>query len=267
MGLSLLLAVVIMVLIFVVYHQKKNYRLLLAEKNKLFSLNEAKDQLSSIIAHDLRAFMTVQKINLTKLKTALSQERISEAISFTEIAETISNRTHALLNNLLYWSLNQTGQLSFKRERLRLRNIIEQVCYDFAPLAFNKKIDLKNNVSEELYIAGDLNSLKVVFRNLVDNSLKYTPANGSIIISAEEGQEECYIKVKDTGIGMDQGMIDAILTSEIRLQGSAYDKRSTGLGLWLSRNMSEKNGGKLIINSKKAEGTEITVRLPKADEE
>lgn len=237
---------------------------MLAERNKLFSLNEAKDQLSSIIAHDLRAFITVQKINLSKLRMALLQDSITEAISFTEIVETITNRTYALLNNLLYWSMSQTGQLSYKLEKLRARSIIEQVCYDFAPLASNKKIDLQNNVPEGLFFMGDLNSIKVVFRNLIDNAIKYTPANGALTISAEEGQDECRVSVKDTGIGMDQSMIDAILTSEIRLQGSAYDKRSTGLGLWLSRNMTEKNGGKLSIFSKKAEGTEIVITLQKA---
>lgn len=250
--------------IYVAYRQKnKRNRIIAEQKDKLELLNKTKDQLFSIVAHDLRSPVHHLKINLSYLKESLSQNKIREATSLSENIEKISDNTYALLNNLLYWSLGQTGQLSLRREKLDLRMVIEQVCYDFNSIAALKRISLVNDVPAALYFYADINSIKIVFRNLLDNAIKYTHVNGTVSISARQSGDHCEVTVQDTGIGMDEKVILAIQQNETRrIQQDTGGNRSTGLGLWLVKNMSEKNGGSLRINSVRGKGTSIVISLP-----
>lgn len=245
------------------YHQKnKQHFIIAAQKDKLDLLNETKDQLFSIVAHDLRAPVNNLKIQLSYLKTALVKNRIAEATLLSARIENISNGTYALLNNLLYWALSQTGRLSFTRESLNLHVVADQVCYDYMFVATAKNISITNDTPDDLYFYADLNSVKIIFRNLLDNAIKYTPQNGAVIISAQAVNNECRITVKDTGIGMDEQTINAIEHNDTRrINSDTSGYRSTGLGLWLSRTMAEKNGGRLHVISSKGAGTRIIVIL------
>ncbi|MVT08484.1 ATP-binding protein [Chitinophaga tropicalis] len=250
--------------IYVAYRQKnKRNRIIAEQKDKLELLNQTKDQLFSIVAHDLRSPVHHLKINLSYLKESLSQNRIREATSLSENIEKISDNTYALLNNLLYWALGQTGQLSLRREKLDLRPVIEQVCYDFNSIAALKRISIVNQVPGGINFYADINSIKIVFRNLLDNAIKYTHVNGTITFSARVTGDMCEVTVQDTGMGMDERIIKAIQQNESRrIQQDTGGNRSTGLGLWLVKNMSEKNGGSLQISSVSGQGTSVVISLP-----
>jgi signal transduction histidine kinase len=170
------------------------------------------------------------------------------------------------LNNLLYWSLSQTGQLNFRRQRISLRDLIVQVCYDFVPIAAAKSIRLSYSAENDCSCIGDLNSVKIILRNLVDNAIKYTGPSGSVDVNVIRGRTECYVTVHDNGTGMSNSVVNAVMNSQGERIQPAEDKRETaGLGLSLAKNMTEKNGGVLTISSKEGVGTSVTFSLPIAD--
>jgi len=251
-------------LIFYAYRQKSKRNRIIAEQNdKLELLNETKDQLFSIVAHDLRSPVNHLKINLSYLKDTLARNKIREATALSENIEKISDNTYALLNNLLYWSLGQTGQLSLQRELHDANRIIAQVVYDFNAGAALKRISIINEVPEGITFFADLNTVKIIFRNIIDNAIKYTHASGTITISAETSGNSCEVTVQDTGIGMDEKIIQAIYKRDTkRIQQDTAGSRSTGLGLWLVKAMTEKNGGTLRITGSVGAGTRIVVCLP-----
>ncbi|PSL34830.1 sensor histidine kinase [Chitinophaga ginsengisoli] len=251
-------------LIFYAYRQTSKRNRIIAEQNdKLELLNETKDQLFSIVAHDLRSPVNHLKINLSYLKDTLSRNKIREATALSENIEKISDNTYALLNNLLYWSLGQTGQLSLQRELHDANRIIAQVAYDFNAGAALKRISIINEVPEGMTFYADLNTAKIIFRNIIDNAIKYTHASGTITISAETVGNSCEVTVQDTGIGMDEKIIQAIYKRDTkRIQQDTAGSKSTGLGLWLVKAMTEKNGGALRITGSVGAGTRIVVCLP-----
>ncbi|MBW8682777.1 sensor histidine kinase [Chitinophaga rhizophila] len=251
-------------LIYFAYRQTNRQKRIIAEqKDKLELLNETKDQLFSIVAHDLRSPVHHLKINLSYLKDALSRNKIREATALSENIEKISDNTYALLNNLLYWSLGQTGQLSLQAAQHDASMIVAQVAYDFNAGAALKRIAINNEVPKGLYFYGDMNTIKIIFRNLIDNAIKYTHANGSITITGHIVDSRCEIAVQDTGIGMDEKIIQAIHKRDTkRIQHDTTGTKSTGLGLWLVKAMTEKNGGSLRITGSVGAGTRIVVCLP-----
>ncbi|PWV56769.1 tetratricopeptide repeat-containing sensor histidine kinase [Chitinophaga sp. S165] len=251
-------------LIYYAYRQTNKRNRIIAEQNdKLELLNETKDQLFSIVAHDLRSPVNHLKINLSYLKDTLARNKIREATALSENIEKISDNTYALLNNLLYWSLGQTGQLSLQAEQHDAQRIISQVAYDFNAGAALKRVSIINEVPEGMPFYADLNTVKIIFRNLIDNAIKYTHANGTITITARTIDNSCEITVQDTGIGMDEKIIQAIYKRDTkRIQQDTAGSKSTGLGLWLVKAMTEKNGGTLRITGSIGAGTTIVVCLP-----
>jgi signal transduction histidine kinase len=254
----------IIALVYVAYRQtSRRNRIIARQKNELGQLNDTKDQLFSILAHDLRSPVHSLRVHLSSLKSALGQNHIQEATRLSENIEKISNSTYGLLDNLLHWSLSQTGQLNFLAERLQLKQVVDQVLYDYVPLAASRHISLESRVPPQLFFSADMNSVKIILRNLVDNAIKFTPAGGSIVVSANPAGNECELAVQDSGTGMDQQTIMALQDGRRkRIQKDAGGNRSTGLGLWLSKSMAEKNGGHLCINSIEGKGTTVTVSLP-----
>ena len=233
------------------------------ELERLQQLNKSKDQLLAIISHDLRSAVHSLQINMTHLKTLLAQGDLKGAMSLTENTGEIILSTQSLLNNLLYWSLGQTGQLSFQPERLNLRPVIDQVCYDFLPIASSRGIALYYNIAVDFFCTADVNSVKLILRNLIDNAIKYTPPNGAVTIAARQENDHCHITIQDTGIGMDREIINALFSGDTRrIQRDTSGRQSTGIGLWLAKNMAERNGGSLRISSDINMGTTVRVALP-----
>ncbi len=252
--------------VYIAYRQKsRRNRIIAAQKNELNRLNQTKDQLFSILAHDLRTPVHSLRVHLSSLKSALNRNSITEATQFSENIEKISNSTYGLLNNLLHWSLSQTGQLLFFAERLELQPVVDQVLYDYIQVAAPRRIELESLVPRQLFFMGDLNAVKIILRNLIDNAIKFTQEGGSVSVSAKNTGSECELTVQDSGIGMEEETIKALQNGETRrIQNDAGGGRSTGLGLWLSKSMAEKNGGSLRIVSVPGKGTSIIVSLPLA---
>jgi signal transduction histidine kinase len=244
----------------------KSLRFLKQQVEELEQLNQSKNQLFSIIAHDLRSSVHTLQFNISKLRTFLSQVLIRDAIVVAENAERVTAATNSLLNNLLHWSLSQTNQISYHPEPISIQAIINQVCYDLVPIADSKAISLNYTLDEDYLCMVDFNSIKIALRNLVDNAIKFTSANGTVTVSARQEHTNCYITVDDSGVGMDTKIIKTIMNSDvIRIETDTYGRRSTGLGLLLAKSMIEKNGGALFILSEKGIGTSVSFSLQLSD--
>jgi signal transduction histidine kinase len=263
---SILLALLFIYFILVSIKVIKNSRSVSQLRNeveRLEELNNSKIELFSIISHDLRSAVHTLQINTARLKTILSQFMNSTAIEVAGHTERLISTLQSLLNNLLYWALSQIGQTTYHPEPIALQPLINGICYDLQPLADAKHIALFYTLNEPFFCTGDVNSVKIIFRNLIDNAIKYTPDNGSVVVSARQEAGFCLITIQDTGIGMSPDIIQTLFTSDSRrIQQDASGRRSTGIGLWLAKKLTEQNGGNLKIESGEGVGTRITISLP-----
>ncbi len=251
------------------YAQKvKNTKIILLQKNKLDELNATKDQLFSIVSHDLRSSVNALKTSNIKLSATLETKNYDELNQLIIQNSGIANSAYTLLDNLLHWALLQTKQLYFKKESVHLFSIVQQIEYGYKPLLSDKTIAFENLVSKNNFIFVDLDSLKIVLRNLLDNAIKFSNENGKIsFYTLENIPDFCQLVLEDTGLGMDKNTIEAILKDdELLAKKSDSETIGTGLGMQLCKQMIKKNGGTIQIESELHKGTKIILTFPKTEQ-
>jgi signal transduction histidine kinase len=144
-----------------------------------------------------------------------------------------------------------------------LQGIVEK----FTPLAQKAGVELRLEASQGLpAVTGDGDRLAQVFTNLVDNALKFTPANGGIILSAKKAGTEVEVVVADTGIGVEDEALPHLFDRFYQADPSRAggEKHGAGLGLAIVKEIVEGHGGKIGVRSQAGHGTTFTVRLPLA---
>lgn len=251
------------------YAQKvKNAKIILLQKNKLDELNATKDQLFSIVSHDLRSSVNALKTSNAKLSATLETKNYDELNQLIMQNSGIANGAYSLLDNLLHWALLQTKQLYFHKESVHLFSIVQQIEYNYKPLLIDKSITFENTVSKNIFIFVDLDSLKIVLRNLLDNAIKFSNENGKISFYTQENNSEfCQLVLEDTGLGMDEETIAAILKDdELLAKKGKSEAIGTGLGMQLCKQMIKKNGGTIRIESELHKGTKIILTFPKTEQ-
>lgn len=251
------------------YAQKvKNAKIILLQKNKLDELNATKDQLFSIVSHDLRSSVNALKTSNAKLSATLETKNYDELNQLIIQNSGIANGAYSLLDNLLHWALLQTKQLYFHKESVHLFSIVQQIEYNYKPLLIDKSITFENSVSKNIFIFVDLDSLKIVLRNLLDNAIKFSNENGKISFYTQENNpESCQLVLEDTGLGMDEETIAAILKDDELLTNKGKSEAiGTGLGMQLCKQMIKKNGGTIRIESELQKGTKMILTFPKAEQ-
>jgi signal transduction histidine kinase len=252
-----------------VYAQKvKNSKIILTQKNKLDELNATKDQLFSIVSHDLRSSVNALKTSNSKLTTSLETKNYNELDQLLHQNSAIANGAYSLLDNLLHWALLQTKQLYFHKDSVHLYSIVQQIEYNYKPLLLDKAITFENAVSKNSFIFVDLDSLKIVLRNLLDNAIKFSNENGEIrIYTIETNTNFCQLVVQDSGLGMNQETINELLEdNELLAKKSNSEVIGTGLGMQLCKQMIKKNGGTLSIESELNQGTKMILTFPKTEQ-
>lgn len=248
------------------YGQKvKNTKIIVLQKNKLDELNATKDQLFSIVSHDLRSSVNALKTSNAKLSATLETKNYDELNQLIIQNSTIANGAYSLLDNLLHWAMLQTKQLYFHKESVHLYSVVQQIEYNYKPLLLDKAITFENLVSKNIFIFVDLDSLKIILRNLLDNAIKFSNENGSINFYTQETDPDfCELIIHDNGIGMGESTIKELLTdSELLAKKENSEIIGTGLGMQLCKQMIKKNSGTIAIESEVNKGTKMILTFPK----
>jgi signal transduction histidine kinase len=243
----------------------KNAKIILSQKEKLDELNTTKDQLFSIVSHDLRSSVNALKTSNAKLTSSLESKNFNELDQLLHQNSAIANSAYSLLDNLLHWALLQTKQLYFHKDKVHLYSIVQQIEYNYKSLLMDKSIVFENVVAKNTFIFVDLDSLKIILRNLLDNAIKFSPENSVIrFYTLETDSDFCQLVIQDSGMGMSQSTIDELLQdNELLAKKSNSEIIGTGLGMQLCKQMIQKNGGVIAIESELKKGTKILLSFPK----
>jgi signal transduction histidine kinase len=262
---SILLFIFLLAGIVLLIQKIKINKIILLQKVELDNLNVTKDKLFSIVSHDLRSSVNALKTSNVKLIGSLESKNYSELDELLHDNTAITNGAYNLLDNLLNWALMQTKQLYFQREPLHLFSIIQQVEFNYRPLMLNKKINFEINICKSIYVFADLDSLKIILRNLLDNALKFSKNEGNIFIYIRSTDSEYHeIIVEDSGIGISESTRIELLKETVLLsKKNNTEFIGSGLGLSLCKDILEKNKGKFDIESTIDVGTKVIIMLPK----
>ncbi len=228
---------------------------------ELEQLNQVKDKFFSIISHDLRSPINA----LTAILDLMDRDQISPE-EFSRLVKELKvqfNHTKTLINNLLDWALLQMDKLKIQAEKINLRQLVDGNFKLLSSLHL-KEIEMINHVPENTFALADQNTINLVFRNLILNSIKFTESGGKIWVDAKENEKEITVSVSDNGVGISPEVQSIIFgkTSGYTTRGTANEK-GTGLGLILCKEFVERNGGKIWLQSEFGKGSTFSFTLKK----
>lgn len=230
---------------------------------QLQELNDTKDKLFSIIAHDLKnpftSLLTYSELIYKKF-SSLDRVKIEQMASRMNDS---AKQAYALLENLLNWSSIQTGLLRPVREVLSSRELLEQLQGLMEPVAQQKGVALIIKRVEETNILADRQMVATILRNLVSNALKFSFQHGKVEIGVSLVDGFALFSVADTGTGIPLENQSKLLEVGNRFSSVGTASESgTGLGLVLCREFVELNGGKIYFQSEFGVGTTFFFTLP-----
>ncbi len=251
---------------------------LLGYNLELREQNQSKDKFFSILAHDLKnpfggllGFIDLLYEDIDELST----EQVKE---YLQNIRSASYHTYSLLENLLEWSRLQTGKVSFKPSKFDLFEEVESVLSVLQSNSIHKNIQLLNTLQPGIIAEADRNMIHSVVQNLITNAIKFSNSNTTVTISGrivvpdvdnnsgneEELQRKWFeVDISDTGIGIPEEIMPRLfkLDGQFSMAGTANEP-GTGLGLILCKEMVEKNGGKIRVESQAGKGSTFSFSLP-----
>lgn len=231
--------------------------------SELQVLNQEKDKFFSIIAHDLKNPIS-GFLGLTEMVGERVESFSSDELKhYMSLMNTSAGQLYTLLINLLEWSKLQMGTVEFVPSSNNLRNLVSKIINQVNTLVKDKNISCVNSVPQDITFVFDLYMLETVLRNLVNNAVKFTKKDGSVVISAEIKEGNAVISVKDSGIGMPPVLAAKIFSlKEVVSRKGTNGEPSSGLGLLLCKSFVEKNNGSIWFETEQNIGTVFFVSLP-----
>ncbi|MFO8035278.1 MAG: GAF domain-containing protein [Anaerolineales bacterium] len=231
----------------------------ITERKKLDQLRE---DLTSMVYHDLRSPLSNVVSSLDVLEALLPVEKDEEIKSLFDIATRSTQRIQRLTKSLLDINRLEKGQPITAQEPIKPYLLAESAYQAMIPHAMNKEQDLSINVPKDLpVVMADRDMIERVLINLLENAIKFTPPQGAIEVGAETDQENIRFWVHDTGPGIDPDQKDKIFDKFIRLDTNERVK-GLGLGLAFCRLAVEGHGGKISVETPPEGGSLFYFTLP-----
>lgn len=264
-------AVLLMALVILLYwsnRKRKKVNGLLTYKNRQISTqkealqeaNNVKNRLFSIISHDLRTPLQPLIFYLGML----SRDKLSKEV-IQDIAKELQlhlRHTRIMMDNVLHWAASQMEGWELHPETVAVQPVFHEILDMLASDAKKKNIFFKDQISPSLYAVSDPELLKLVFRNILTNAIKFTPEGGTIEILGKKDQEGVCISISDNGIGISPEKRKQFEKGNpLKSTPGTHKETGTGIGLLVSRQLLVKQGGQLEIESEEGKGTTVFIKL------
>ncbi|SMC97771.1 sensor histidine kinase [Pedobacter nyackensis] len=231
------------------------------QTEELKKLNQLKDKIFSIIAHDLRGPL----VNLSEVLKMLNTNMITIE-EFKALSPKLSRDilyTTDLLENILHWSRSQLKGYGINKVEFDLRNmIINEVNYHL-PSAAIKKINIIHDVFPGHLVYADMLMIQIVVRNILNNSIKFCHDACEINISAVyKANHMMLLTIEDNGRGMTKEALDMLFNGASVSTRGTMNEKGTGLGLVICKDFMERNNGQIEVTSELDKGTRFKLYLP-----
>ncbi|MCS6820247.1 MAG: tetratricopeptide repeat protein [Microscillaceae bacterium] len=231
------------------------------QAHKLDQANKTKDKIFAILGHDLRS-----PINSLEGLLSLAEEGTVSQEEFLALLPYLHSNVknvQNMLENLLQWSISQMQGMNTNPTNVSLSLIIVEKVELFSEIANKKGISISAQIEPNLNVWADVNHVRLLLQNLINNAIKFTPEGGKVIVNTYIEEEFVIVSITDTGIGMTEEQVEKLFkkNESFTTYGTSGEK-GTGLGLQLCQEIVAKNGGKIWVVSQKDKGSTFSFSLP-----
>lgn len=234
--------------------------------DQLKELNSTKDRLFSIIAHDLKnPFSTI--LGFSKLLD-IKYDRLTKEkkLKYAHAIYNSSKNIYNLLENLLQWARVQSNRIAFEPTTFNLKQLVEQNVSLLKENITKKNMTVEYKSTDYYDVYADLNMINTIIRNLLSNSIKFTPENGKIMISCSKNDNIVEFSITDNGIGMSKEEMDKLFRIDVHFSKSrSVGEEGSGIGLMLCKDLVERNWGKIWVESELNKGSTFHFTLKASD--
>ncbi len=231
---------------------------------RLHELDQLKTTFLSTVAHELRTPLAAI-VSAAKIIQKHHQTKPDVVERFGPTIMTEGNRLTRLINDFLDLAKIEAGCVDWTDSDVDLAEIAEQATSGVSSLANETQVELTTEISASCpTLLADHDRLVQVLTNLLSNSIKHTPAGGRVTVSADLDGERIVMAVKDTGEGIPPEDVPKVFDRFYQAKGPQAKKKkaSTGLGLSISREIVERHGGHIWVESELGAGTSFLFTLP-----
>jgi len=230
---------------------------------ELKKLEQMRKDFVANVSHELKTPITsIKGFTETLLDGAMHNEETLEY--FLSIILKESDRLQSLIHDLLELSKIEQHGFELELQTINIVQMLKEIIIILQGKAEAKEIILESLSEKDVFIQGDLNRLKQVFINLINNAIAYTPKGGKVQAIIEEKNDEVLVHIKDTGIGIEEKEIPRIFERFYRIdKARSRNSGGTGLGLAIVKHLVEAHHGYITVKSKVGKGTTFTVHFLK----
>lgn len=220
-----------------------------------------RDDFISVASHELKTPVTSVKIFTQALLKAAQQHKDIKAVIGLERMNKQIDKLTDLIYNLLDISKIQTGQLEYSMKKFSFDEMIRESVEILQQMTHQHAIILEGKIKQSVY--GDEDRLGQVISNLITNAIKYSPQANKVVIRVSHTKNHIKVSVTDFGIGMDKEHLQKVFERFYRVSGTTDQTfPGLGIGLYISKEIVSRHGGKLWVESTVGKGSTFHLTLP-----
>lgn len=252
---------VILVLLVVILYTLVRYRKRSTHVKQLRNANSEKGRIMNVIVHDfVHPFNALIGFAELQMQYAKAQED-NELLDYSRTVYNSAQTLFQMVGNVLAWS-QLDSNMKTTRKIINVSTEVENVISVYRQMSEEKGVHVSVSVDEDIEVYADENHFNIILRNILSNSLKYTPKGGRIGVSALMHNNRTSIVVDDTGVGMSRNVVARINSNQpVESTLGTAQESGTGIGIAICAELVRANNGSMEVNSVEGKGTTVTVIL------
>jgi signal transduction histidine kinase len=232
--------------------------------DKLLQANKMKTEFIRIASHQLRTPLSSLRWANDLLMQGGIVKPTHEQTEYLAIIKDSNQRMLKLINDLLDVTKIEMGNLPLELKPVDIKKVVQDVFADLGIMARAKNVTLNSNIPDNLPPAlSDQEKCKMIFSNLLDNSIKYSKGKGTINVFAQQTGDFIQVSVSDQGVGIPRAQQKNIFQKFFRSDNAMkHETVGTGLGLFIVKAIVEANKGQIWFESEENQGTTFYFKIP-----
>ena len=253
-----LLVVILIILILLIRVRRKQHE-------TLARLSDTKNRILAVASHEMKNSVLAQNMVLRMANEHFDNMGHDELKGRLAALKASSDELKDELYAILHWINGELGkETPASPKTFNLLQTVETCVRPHAEELRFKNLSVINDIAPQLECCDNFEAFNIVLQNLLSNAIKFSKEGGDIEVKATVEDEQVWVEVSDHGVGMSQERLQELMRDKVKSTQGTQGERGTGIGLFISRQLVEKNGGQLLVDSVEGQGTSFKFNVKKA---